>query len=267
MKTFVIPDSPIVFADSETVKESLDGSKSFLAKFSSAKPTINENTERSIKNIVENFNRVYKYDWTYQLDSNKTKVYLELKDKDCGCIVDILNNESLNTELIPIALDRVMRTDAHIAKLIKKSIDPIQKKKLTLVSGDAYVSFIEQSYIADISAKLRITNMQLKREAKRAAKDLIPYKYKIGEWYSIRYRKLDHTELNNDVYEVKKVIRTIGATIVNVLIMKKVSDGISQQDAGRNILTHHDCRMFHIKYEPGLMVFNMNEKLYKVSKK
>lgn len=152
-----------------------------------------------------------------------------------------------------------------IVNLIK-TVDNNWKPKTTEeIEEYPYIDALKDEWRKILSEKIKEKSIETKRQSKNDAKKLIQYKYRIGDMFSLRYRTLHGDRISDDVYQVKKVIHSIGPNIVNILIMKKII-GEYDNDISRNMLTPNDCRIFHLKYEPGLMVFNMNERLYKIDK-
>lgn len=271
MKIFKHPEFPCVYSDHEYISKELDRGISGLKLMFQSKHVFNDNHIKTLHNIINNLEKIIKnQDLTLTWEVGQKKFYFLSDKRDIGFAVDVCDESGKISDDLYLncihCINVVSQTEVFIKEEQDKVYEPVLKKRYDNITGELFVSFIEQLYIHQLTDKMHKDALKLKREAKNAAKSLVKYRYKIGEWYSIRYRQLNHTETNKDIYEVKKVIHSIGSTIVNVLIMKKVSNGNSMQDVGRNILTHHDCKLFHIKYEPGLMVFNMSEKLYKVSK-
>jgi hypothetical protein len=275
MKTFRHPEYSCLYADIDYVlTEMKEYNGGLFSKFNGNRIILSDKQVSLIDNVITNVNRSGNYfstnDFSVKLSNNHKRCYVLSESLKIGIIIDLVNSSGVVIDdiylVILSSVHFIESTFDYIEELKNKTIDPTLKKRYDNIDGELFVSFIEQNYIKRMTDILRLESYKMKRETKKAAKLLVKYKYKIGDWYSVRYRQLDNTEINKDIYEVKKVIHSIGSTIVNVLIMKKISDGTSMQDMGRNILTHHDCKMFHIKYEPGLLVFNMNEKLYKVNK-
>lgn len=133
------------------------------------------------------------------------------------------------------------------------------------VDSGKYIELVSDVLLKKKTEEIKQRSIEAKRESKRTAKKLNRYKYRIGDLYSLRYRTLSGDRISDDIYQIRKVIYSIGSTIVNILIMKKIQ-GSYDSDVSRNQLSVNDCRNFHIKYEPGLLVFNMNERFYKVNK-
>lgn len=150
-----------------------------------------------------------------------------------------------------------------IAKLIVEADKKWKPETNEEVENGTYLELIEELWRGELTEMIEKKSIELKRISKNEAKKQIRYKYRIGDMYSLRYRTLGGDRISDDVYVVKKVIHSIGANIVNILVMKKIY-GNMEEVSSRNTLSLNDCRIFHIKYEPGLLVFNMNERLYKV---
>ena len=91
-------------------------------------------------------------------------------------------------------------------------------------------------------------------------------KFYIGQQYKLKLNNLDGTPAVEYCFECKKFINEIAGTEVNVLIMKRL--GVYRYKSNERIfvdnsdsliytLNKNDCKMYHIKYEPGLEVWPM----------
>ena len=101
----------------------------------------------------------------------------------------------------------------------------------------------------------------LKNRTKHLAKRKIPKKkrFTVGKKYLHRIKNGDKTKEITPVYECKKVIYSLNDNIINIVIMKKISGEFNSS----NFLSKSDCKMFHIKYEPGLEVWKMCDSKFK----
>ena len=94
-------------------------------------------------------------------------------------------------------------------------------------------------------------------------------KFYIGEKYQLRLNNLDGSPAMEYHFTCKKFINEIAGSEVNVLIMKRL--GVYRYSSNERIfvdnsdsliytLNKNDCKMYHIKYEPGLEVWPMSMK-------
>lgn len=94
-------------------------------------------------------------------------------------------------------------------------------------------------------------------------------KFYVGEEYQLRLNNLDGSPAMEYHFTCKKFINEIAGSEVNVLIMKRL--GVYRYRSNERIfvdnsdsliytLNKNDCKMYHIKYEPGLEVWPMSMK-------
>lgn len=91
-----------------------------------------------------------------------------------------------------------------------------------------------------------------KAKSKNEAKNAVKVRYKVGDLLILRGKIKDGSEPVVKKFEVKKVIWSIHANPVNILILKQI-EGINNNRS----LDKNDCKKYHIKYEPGLQVYSM----------
>mgnify|MGYP006962948631 CR=1 FL=1 len=92
-----------------------------------------------------------------------------------------------------------------------------------------------------------------KQEAKNNAKALVNKKFVIGQKYMLRQKSVCGSREIVKKYICKKFIYTSKSQLLNVLILKQVEG----PQGTIFTLNRNDCKMYHIKYEPGLQVFSM----------
>lgn len=101
-----------------------------------------------------------------------------------------------------------------------------------------------------------------KKKSKNEAKNAVKVRYKIGDYIILRGKIKDGSEPIVKKFEVKKIIWSINANPVNILILKQL-DGVNNNRS----LDRNDCLKYHIKYEPGLQVYSMMLNFSKIRRK
>lgn len=101
-----------------------------------------------------------------------------------------------------------------------------------------------------------------KKKSKNEAKNAVKVRYKIGDYIVLRGKIKDGSEPIVKKFEVKKVIWSIHANPVNILILKQL-EGVNNNRS----LDKNDCLKYHIKYEPGLQVYSMMLNFSKIRRK
>ena len=129
------------------------------------------------------------------------------------------------------------------------------------IDGKLYMKYFKESYDKFVQEQISKKILVLKNEAKSLAKKQCRYKYYVGDQYSLMHIDERTGEMVENVYEVRKVVYTIGSNVVNVVIMKHLSGFHSKHKQ----LSVFDCKAFHIKYEPELFVFPINMNFVKKS--
>ena len=92
-----------------------------------------------------------------------------------------------------------------------------------------------------------------KYKAKHEAKRKLKKRFKIGRNYVIRIKSKDGSREVIMGFECKKFIYTMNDTPLNIVIMKQIYG----EEGKKYTLNRHECRKFHVKYEPGLEVWPM----------
>lgn len=105
---------------------------------------------------------------------------------------------------------------------------------------------VEDSSTEDDTALSREEFLSLKRKAKQQAKSMVKTKFIVGKWYYFKSKQYP--------YELKKFVYTVNRQIVNKVIVKPLFDNTEFNETLNSI----DCKKYHIKYEPGLVVLSMN---------
>lgn len=129
------------------------------------------------------------------------------------------------------------------------------------IDGKLYMKYFKDSYDKFVQEQTSKKNHVLKNEAKTLAKKQCRYKYYVGDQFSLMHIDERTGEMVENMYEVRKVVYTIGSNVVNVVIMKHLS-GFQNKNKQLNAF---DCKAFHIKYEPELFVFPINMNFVKKS--
>lgn len=86
----------------------------------------------------------------------------------------------------------------------------------------------------------------LKRKAKRKAKRSVKKKFVVGNHYYFKSKAFP--------FELKQFIYSVNRQVVNKVIVKPLFDN----DLYTEFLSVADCKRYHIKYEPGLVILSMN---------
>lgn len=97
---------------------------------------------------------------------------------------------------------------------------------------------------------------QAKQEAKKNNRPNL--KFKRGAHYMLKTSKsCIKTDFVHPIYELKQIVHTINNVCVNIVVMKQINKGsVDNLSNTKFTLTENDCRLFHVKYEPGLEVFS-----------
>lgn len=100
-----------------------------------------------------------------------------------------------------------------------------------------------------------------KKISKDEAKSLVSTRYKIGDILMLKSKIRNGSKKNYKKFEVKKIIWSINANPVNVLILKQISGQVTNMSMSKN-----DCKRYHIKYEENLQVYSMMMNFIKINK-
>lgn len=124
---------------------------------------------------------------------------------------------------------------------------------------DTVFDSIDQEVKAGIDAAM---SLRKKKQSKYEAKNSIKTNYKVGDHVILRGKIKDGSERVVKKFEVIKVIWSIKANPVNILILKQYEGPNNNRSLDRD-----DCKKYHIKYEPGLQVYSMMLNFSKIRKK
>lgn len=94
----------------------------------------------------------------------------------------------------------------------------------------------------------------VKYMTKHIAKNKIQTKFKIGKNYFLRIKPKDGSADVIIKYLCVKTIYSVKDIEMNIAIMKQ----ITPYEGRKFTLDKHECKKFHIKYEPGLEVWPMD---------
>jgi len=97
------------------------------------------------------------------------------------------------------------------------------------------------------------TPLEIKQELKRKSKEEINKKYQIGKTYYTRIKSKCGSESITKEYKLIKYVYTIRNIVTNSLIVKQISG----PQGKIYTLTKHDCKILHVKFEPGLQILSM----------
>ena len=129
------------------------------------------------------------------------------------------------------------------------------------VDNGIYMDILRQVYEKRIRKEDEENAIRDKQAAKNSAKKRIKRKwFKIGEEYVLRKTDSEGNVVLEEDYKCVKFIYTVGKNTVNCVVMKRLAGVIGGDARPLNV---NDCRMFHIKYEPGLYMFPMSQGFYK----
>lgn len=146
-------------------------------------------------------------------------------------------------------------------KILTKSIDEADEmyevKNENSINPQNYLFMLNDIYNRIYDKEEHEKMIHSKYEARREAKRKALFKYRIGDKYMSKHNLSGRVTL----FEVKKTVYTVGDTIINIVIMKLLYG----KPFTKNTLSRMDCKTFHIKYEPGLYVFNMNHQFRKLT--
>lgn len=159
-----------------------------------------------------------------QISKNKSYIFHLYKYKHIGLLTDVNNLDVVN-------IKRHLKGDISVEE------EKEQNKELLR---------IEKDRIAE------------KQKIKADTKALIKKKFKISDIYNIpKYDKAGNKHITK--YKLIKYIYTQYNMPVNVVILKSIN---GKRTPG-HMLSEAECRNFHIKYEPGLEVWDMSNKYIK----
>lgn len=93
-----------------------------------------------------------------------------------------------------------------------------------------------------------------KHKLKSDLKSKLKHKFKLGQFYSLKFKPKHSNYGFKCIFQVKQLVWTMDDTPVCGLVVKQV-DGPS---IGRQFLNVSDCKNLHIKYEQGLQIMSMH---------
>lgn len=159
--------------------------------------------------------------------------------------------------------------ETNIARLI--FTDLIGKQSFEVFSGDIG-KFISESHSLEDGSSISVYGIALKdmlepseidlliryneycqkKFAKDEAKGLISVRYKLGDVVALKSKIRDGSKKVIKKFIVKKIIWSVNASPVNVLILKQIEGPLNNLS-----MTKSDCKKYHVKYEDNLQVYSM----------
>lgn len=189
---------------------------------------------------------VYKNSYDYALLSPLRNVTIVVKN------IDLQNK---------VSHDEATKRMSSIIDLIKETDKYYKPNSQDEVDKCIYMDILRQVYEKRMRKEDEENAVRDKQAAKNSAKKRIKRKwFKIGEEYVLKKTDSEGNVVLEEDYKCVKFIYTVGKNTVNCVVMKRLA-GIIGGDA--RPLNVNDCRMFHIKYEPGLYMFPMSQGFYK----
>ena len=157
--------------------------------------------------------------------------------------------------------DEAMQRILSIIDLIKETDKYYKPNSQDEVDNGIYMDILRQVYEKRMRKEDEENAIRDKQAAKNSAKKRIKRKwFKIGEEYVLRKTDSEGNVVLEEDYKCVKFIYTVGKNTVNCVVMKRLAGVIGSDARPLNV---NDCRMFHIKYEPGLYMFPMSQGFYK----
>lgn len=159
--------------------------------------------------------------------------------------------------------------ETKVARLI--FTDLIGKQSFDVFSGDIG-KFISESHSRDDGSSIMVYGIALKellepleinllieyneycqkKIAIEEAKSLIQNRYKVGDLVALRSKIRDGSKKVIKKFIVKKIIWSVNANPVNVIIVKQIEGPLNNLS-----MTKADCKKYHLKYEENLQVYSM----------
>ena len=160
-----------------------------------------------------------------------------------------------------VSHDKAMKRISSIIDLIKETDKYYKPNSQDEVDKCIYMDILRQVYEKRMRKEDEENAIRDKQAAKNSAKKRIKRKwFKIGEEYVLRKTDSEGNVVLEEDYKCVKFIYTVGKNTVNCVVMKRLAGVIGGDARPLNV---NDCRMFHIKYEPGLYMFSMSQGFYK----
>ena len=189
---------------------------------------------------------VYKNSYDYALLSPLRNVTIVVKN------IDLQNK---------VSHDEATKRMSSIIDLIKETDKYYKPNSQDEVDKCIYMDILRQVYEKRMRKEDEENAVRDKQAAKNSAKKRIKRKwFKIGEEYVLRKTDSEGNVVLEEDYKCVKFIYTVGKNTVNCVVMKRLAGVIGGDARPLNV---NDCRMFHIKYEPGLYMFPMSQGFYK----
>ena len=85
-------------------------------------------------------------------------------------------------------------------------------------------------------------------------------RYKVGDILMLKSKIRNGSKKNYKKFIVRKVIWSINANPVNVLVLKQTGGQVTNMSMSKN-----DCKRYHIKYEENLQVYSMMMNFIKIN--
>jgi hypothetical protein len=160
-----------------------------------------------------------------------------------------------------VSHDEATQRISSIIDLIKETDKYYKPNSQDEVDNCIYMDILRQVYEKRMRKEDEENAVRDKQAAKNSAKKRIKRKwFKIGEEYVLRKTDSEGNVVLEEDYKCVKFIYTVGKNTVNCVVMKRLAGVIGGDVRPLNV---NDCRMFHIKYEPGLYMFPMSQGFYK----
>ena len=160
-----------------------------------------------------------------------------------------------------VSHDKTTKRISSIIDLIKETDKYYKPNSQDEVDNGIYMDILRQVYEKRMRKEDEENAIRDKQAAKNSAKKRIKRKwFKIGEEYVLRKTDSEGNVVLEEDYKCVKFIYTVGKNTVNCVVMKRLAGVIGGDARPLNV---NDCRMFHIKYEPGLYMFPMSQGFYK----
>ena len=144
-----------------------------------------------------------------------------------------------------------------IGKFISES-HKLEDGSSIMVYGIALKDMLEP---AEIDLLIRYNEYCQKKFAKDEAKGLVTTRFKLGDVVALKSKIRDGSKKVIKKFIVKKIIWSVNANPVNVIIVKQIEGPLNNLS-----LTKADCKKYHVKYEENLQVYSMFMNFSKINK-
>ncbi len=206
----------------------------------------------SSRSLSRKFNNSFESFSDFRIFSDDTHYYLTSEIRNISILINNIafqykvDSDEANTRILNI-IDLLKSCDALYKPTSQKDVDECQ-----------YLDILKVVFDKINRKKNEEKNIKEKSLAKQAAKKNVKQKwFEIGEEYIL---KNQDKIAEDEVYKCVKFIYTIGKNPVNCVVMQKLGNNLK---GDVRHLSVNDCRMFHIKYSPGLYMFPMTQRFYK----